>query len=126
MLEGVKTPKHIYAALAERVTPGTDVVLVDFAEQFVLFSPYPLTHFGFNTPNEQQLRLAYQWQTLHPEAVVLLNFSLLDGQCYDPEKAVHLGFAHRADWVMLDTQSRLAQCPAPAELPVYHYKAAGT
>ncbi|MFC4656353.1 ArnT family glycosyltransferase [Rheinheimera marina] len=125
MLEGVKTPKHILSSLAQQVRPGTEVVLVDFAEQFVLFSPFPITHFGFNTPNDQQLWAAYQWQSSHPEAVVLLNFSLLDGQCYDPDKAVHLGFAHRADWVMLDTESRRAQCPAPAELPVFHYKAAG-
>jgi len=125
MLANVKTPKNIYQAMQTKVAADAELVLIDFAEQFVLFSPYPITHFGYHTPAKQQIAAAYQWQANHPKAVVLMDNQLLDGQCYDPAKAVHLGFAHRVDWVLLDQQARLASCDTPsAELRSFHYPSA--
>ncbi len=122
MLESVKTPKHVFTAMQKQLPADTELVLVDFAEQFVLFSPYPVTHFGFHSPLKEQIAAAYRWQTNHPKAVVLIDKQLLDGQCYDPAEVVHVGFAHRVDWVLLMDQARLPECEAdgPA-LRDFHY-----
>ncbi|WP_430457901.1 ArnT family glycosyltransferase [Rheinheimera sp.] len=122
MLESVKTPKHVYKAIQNQLPADTELVLVDFAEQFVLFSPYPVTHFGFHSPIKTQIAAAYRWQTNHPKAVVLIDMQLLDGHCYDPAKAVHVGFAHRVDWVLLMDHARLPECQAdgPA-IRDFHY-----
>ena len=125
MLTDVKTPKQIYQAMQNVLPADTELVLVDFAEQFVLFSPYPVTHFGFHSAITAQMGAAYRWQALHPKAVVLTKKHLLDGQCFDPAKAVHLGFAHRVDWVLLTQQARLADCPsANTKLRDFHYPSA--
>lgn len=122
MLESVKTPKHVYKAMQNQLPADTELVLVDFAEQFVLFSPYPMTHFGFHSPLKEQIAAAYRWQTNHPEAVVLIDKQLLDGQCYDPTKALHVGYAHRVEWVLLMDNARLAECQADGPvLRDFHY-----
>ena len=122
MLESVKTPKHVYKAMQDRLPADAELVLVDFAEQFVLFSPYPITHFGFHSPIKQQIAAAYHWQANHPKAVVLIDMQLVDGQCYDPAKAVHMGFAHRVDWVLLMDSARLPECQTDGpSLRNFHY-----
>ena len=109
LLNAVKTPKNIYQQVTKIVEPNAEIALVDFSEQFVLFSPYPITHFGYHTENKQQLAAAWRWQQGFPLRYVLLNYELIDS-CFDKQKAIHLGFAHRVDWVLLNTQSRLDSC----------------
>lgn len=119
LLEAVKTPKHIFSQIQKELvsqqvlSQNAELGLVDFAEQFILFSPYPITHFGYHTDNAEQVKAAYQWIGNSKNRFILLSFELVEGLCFDKNKAIHLGFAHRNDWVLLNTASRIQGCPKP-------------
>ena len=122
ILGTVKTPKAVFANIAENIPENADLALVDFSEQFILFSPYPITHFGYHTDNREQLRAAWQWQRKNDKGYILMNKALIT-ECFDPDKNLNMGFAHGKDWVIMGPQSRLTQCPAPSQsVQEYHYK----
>nr|WP_233267487.1 glycosyltransferase family 39 protein [Paraglaciecola sp. L3A3] len=121
LLNEPKTPHNIYQQISQLVDTKAEIALVDFSEQFILFSPYRMTHFGYHTENHRQLVSAWNWQKLQPNRHVLMNYELID-DCYNKEKAIHLGFAHRVGWVLLGNDSRLKQCNKPVELlKAYRY-----
>ncbi len=125
LLENVKTPVNIYDNIRAHHGDNIEVGLVDFAEQFILFSPYPVTHFGFHTPTEKQLAKAYEWLEDNPSRFVLTSKNNLKGLCFDSEKAEPAGYAHRNEWVLLSSDSKLGQCTISAEgIPEYHYRPA--
>lgn len=109
LLQEVKTPKNIYREISKQVAPNAEIALVDFSEQFLLFSKYRMTHFGYHTDNQQQIAAAWAWQQGFSNRYVLMNYQLISA-CFDQQKAIHVGFAHRVDWVLLDTKSRLDSC----------------
>lgn len=113
LLEVVKTPKKIFQQMQHIVPQNAEVGLVDFAEQFILFSPYPITHFGYHTDNAEQVKAAYQWIGTSKNRFILLSFELVEGLCFDKSKVIHLGVAHRTDWVLLNSASRIDGCPKP-------------
>jgi hypothetical protein len=52
---------------------------------------------------------------------VLLDKTLID-QCFDADKALDVGYAHRVHWVLMGTDSRLADCELPSDDVIeYHY-----
>ncbi|MEQ5809707.1 glycosyltransferase family 39 protein [Alteromonas sp. NFXS44] len=125
LLENVKTPVNVYDNIRAHHGDNIEVGLVDFAEQFILFSPYPVTHFGFHTPTEKQLAKAYEWLEDNPSRFVLTSKNNLKGLCFDSEKAEPAGYAHRNEWVLLSSDSKLEQCTISAEgIPEYHYRPA--
>ena len=125
LLENVKTPVNVYDNIRAHHGDNIEVGLVDFAEQFILFSPYPVTHFGFHTQTEKQLAKAYEWLEDNPSRFVLTSKNNLKGLCFDSEKAEPAGYAHRNEWVLLSSDSKLGQCTISAEgIPEYHYRPA--
>jgi hypothetical protein len=119
----LSTPISIYQAAAPYLTANPEIALISFSEQFILFSPYPIYHFGYHTPPKQQLAAAYQWQD-NVNRYLLLEDVLVDTECFDIKQAFDLGFAHRRHWVLLPSSAKLAQCESTASnLPVYSYGA---
>ncbi|MEW9799476.1 ArnT family glycosyltransferase [Alteromonas sp. CYL-A6] len=114
LLEDVKTPKPVFDTMAAFVPDDAQLGLVDFSEQFILFSPYPVTHFGYHTPTEDQLKAAYQWLGEKPHRYILLDKSHISGDCFMPDKAIDAGYAHRTHWVLLGRETRTEQCERPA------------
>jgi hypothetical protein len=112
LLSPVKTPKAILAAVAEHVNADAQMALVGMSEQFILFSPYPITHFGYHTLLPQQLSLAWQWQGEDANKIIVMDKTEILA-CYNPDLAIDLGYAHRVNWVLLNTASRLPECPDP-------------
>jgi 4-amino-4-deoxy-L-arabinose transferase-like glycosyltransferase len=122
LLGQVKTPKSVFAQMSQLIPDTAQLGLVDFSEQFILFSPYPITHFGYHTDNDEQLKAAWQWQAEDATKYILINEALIS-QCFDGKKALDAGYAHRVHWVLLGLESRLAQCEIPnAEVRQYHYR----
>ncbi|MET1257339.1 hypothetical protein [Aliikangiella maris] len=126
LLGEVKTPHKIYQSMQQHISANIELALVNFSEQFILFSPYPITHFGYATDNQQQFQAVYAWQHQSTNRLILTDFATLSttlkGICFDPQKVIHLGFAHRKDWVLLTSASRLADCPKTHEqLIKYQY-----
>jgi hypothetical protein len=67
------------------------------------------------------LAAAWKWQKAQPKRYVIINYELVS-DCFDKNKVIHLGFAHRVEWVLLNTASRLDSCSPDVEnLPEYRY-----
>ncbi|WP_445426477.1 ArnT family glycosyltransferase [Alishewanella sp. HL-SH06] len=120
------TPISIYDQVqlqfAARQETQPQIALVNFSEQFFLFSPYAMYHFGAHTPNDQQLMAAYHWQQ-NEHQYVLIEENLLENSCFDVAQALDVGFAHRRHWMLLPISAKHADCQqAEVELKTYSYK----
>ena len=121
----VSTPIKIFENINHYVKSeniqSPNIALVDFSEQFVLFSPYPIIHFGYNTVIEAQLSSAYKWQ-VSANQFLLVEDKIIKGSCYDIDKLIDLGFAHRRHWVLVPVDAKLTNCEISDErLPLYQY-----
>ncbi|MDF2177277.1 glycosyltransferase family 39 protein [Aliiglaciecola sp. CAU 1673] len=121
LLGPARTPEHVFASMQEILPAQTPVALVSMKEQFLLFSPYPMTHFGYHTAIEDQQAWAWAWLEENPEGRVLV--SRQEGlNCFDLDKAIDLGFAHREDWLLLANDARHAACEQPSAAKLYQAK----
>lgn len=107
-----RTPRAAMAELERRVPVSAEVGLVDFKEQFLLFSHRPLTHFSYLAPLAEQERNAWQWMRERPGRVLLLPGSDRLA-CFDMARAQPLVSAHRRDWVLLDASAMDPACAPP-------------
>jgi hypothetical protein len=114
LLGPVKTPKSVFAVMTEFVPDDAELALVDFSEQFILFSPYPITHFGYHTASAEQIKAAWRWQGNDVKKFILIDEAEIT-LCFDRSKALDAGYAHRVHWVVLTPDSRLPECAAPNE-----------
>ncbi|WP_438865441.1 ArnT family glycosyltransferase [Neptunicella sp.] len=122
LLNPVKTPKNIYQNMAPLIPKNAEIALINTPEQFLLFAPYQVTHFGYHTPDEQQIRAAWLWQGNHNQRYLLLD-KASQTDCFDLTKGIDVGYAHRVNWWLLPVSSRLASCPKPDErLQQYYYQ----
>ncbi len=117
----ISTP--LYQQIASEAPSIREIALVDFTESQVLFSPYPITQFGYHTEPDQQLRAAWQWQNKLTARYVLAPREAVTGEeCYVLKNARDVGFAHGKNWVLLGDDARKENCPAPAaEVKAFHY-----
>lgn len=120
LLNQVKTPKSIFAQMAQVIPDTAQLALVNFSEQFILFSPYATTHFGYHTPNEQQVSAAWHWQQARDNGVILIDGDT-QTDCFDMQQGIPLGLAHRVNWVLLTKDARLDSC-APPKSQVFEYR----
>ena len=117
LLNSVKTPRNVLDNIAEIIPANSELAMLGFREQFLLFSPFSFTHFGYHTPHEQSQRKAWAWQgelSLEQGNTprYLLTFKGAAMPCYDMNKGISVGMAHRQDWLLLPASARLANCPA--------------
>jgi len=107
-----RTPAALMADLERRLDPAREVGLLDFKEQFLLFSARPLTHFSYLDPVQEQERNAWRWMAEDPRRVLLLP-DHLNLSCFDLTRQQVLGEAHRRQWVLLDAEARRPSCESP-------------
>jgi hypothetical protein len=118
----VSTPHSIYETAKPYIVGNAEIALVDFSEQFILFSPYPVYHFGYHTPSNEQLKAAYQWLS-NEHRYLIIEDKLIDASCFDMAQGIDLGFAHRRHWMLLPEVSKKTDCKyAATQLPVYFYQ----
>jgi 4-amino-4-deoxy-L-arabinose transferase-like glycosyltransferase len=109
LMDPVRTPKAIYVNIQTLIPDNAELGLIDTAEQFLLFSPYRITHWGYHTAVQPQLAAAWRWQQQASNRFVLLDSSI-DTACFDFSKGKAVGLAHRVEWLLLDVGSQSAQC----------------
>jgi hypothetical protein len=115
LMDPVRTPKSVYANIQEIIPDNAELGLIDTAEQFLLFSPYKITQWGYHTAIEPQLAAAWRWQQQASNRFLLLDSSI-DTECFDLSKGKAVGLAHRVDWLLLDVSTQLAQCAISDEV----------
>ena len=115
-----RTPRAVMQQLERSIAPGTEVGMLEFKEQFLLFADRPLVHFSYLAPLSQQEWNAWRWMRAAPGRVLLLpdNVAL---RCFDLAKKQELGEAHRRNWVLLDASAARASCDGAADHAPYRY-----
>jgi 4-amino-4-deoxy-L-arabinose transferase-like glycosyltransferase len=115
LLDDVKTPKRIFANIYKKIGhQEATIALVNFSEQFILFSPYRIVHFGYHSQADKQLSAAYMWLQNSSEArYVLINKKDTRAECFKEEALIPVGYAHRAQWVLLSRDALTDKCSLP-------------
>jgi 4-amino-4-deoxy-L-arabinose transferase-like glycosyltransferase len=122
LLNPIRTPaKDIMARVSELIGPEGELGLTRFKEQFLLFSPIPTTHFSYLDGSDEQDKNAWLWMKEKPNRYILTQKGN-DIVCFDINKAVDLGEAHRRDWILLGEDTLLSECSPPKSIKRYHLK----
>ena len=116
----MRTPIPVFNEMEKILPTNSAIALVAFSEQFILFSPYPVTHFGYHTPTDIQLQAANQWLEGQGTRYLLLAESQLQASCFNPDLAEYVGFAHRRDWYVVNAKAKTNLCTLPTQ-PVQEY-----
>lgn len=116
-----RTPQQIMADVEDHMPPGAELGLLQFKEQFLLFSQRKLTHFSYLSPIAEQERRAWVWVHEAPNRFVLTPTDA-EVTCFDFSHAVSLGEAHRREWVLLGAEALKAECAAPQRDKRYVYQ----
>ena len=128
-LNDIRTPTHLLHRAQIQIShlssneaaPKEEsmVGIVDFKEQYLLFSPFSLTHFGYHTPKNIENGTAWAWLSAHPSRFLLAPKDY-DFQCVDLEKSISLGFAHRDEWLLIPSIAAHSNCTLPSDGPTFH------
>lgn len=113
-LDEYRTPQALMNELEERYEPQRQVGLIQFKEQFLLFSQRTLHHFSVIAPVAEQERNAWQWMQEDRSRILLVPDSL-SLECFDMSKIQLLGNAHRKGWGVIDAQAMRSQCEPPVK-----------
>ncbi len=124
-----RTPIPVYRALLASVGEGVRVALPDFREQWLLFAPVPVVHFGYHTPDEDQQREVWRWLG-EPDADGRARYALVSDRmpadCFDVGAGLSLRRGMGRAWTLLSADERRAECAAPdAPVPRYEYAQGG-
>lgn len=120
-----RTPAPAYRKMLEFAGDGYRLALPDFREQWLLFAPVPVTHFGYHTPDEDQQRELWRWLGEVP-GDGLPRHAMVDERmplgCFTLDEGLPLGRAQGREWTLLSPEDRLPECPAPAApVPRFDY-----
>ena len=115
-----RTPHNIFE-VAQRHLPGNaEVAVIDTKEQFILFNPFTVVHFGYHTPLSQQVQAAWQWQSEATSGDAprwILMPDSITSSCLDTDDAIEAGKAHRERWLLLPPSARRPVCELTSPLP---------
>jgi hypothetical protein len=122
----ISTPLSVYENVQQYIEAANidtpEIALIKFSEQFILFAPYPIVHFGYHSLLEEQLSSVYAWHSTGNQ-FVLIEDKLLEGSCYDIARTIDLGYAHRRHWLLVPLDAKKDDCAIDAEsLPLYRYQ----
>lgn len=116
-----RTPQEMMEQVEQKLPASSELALLYFKEQFLLFSQRPLTHFSYLAPLEEQERNAWIWMQEAPKRFLLVPTDAELG-CFDVSKTVSLGEAHRREWVIYGAESMRASCEPPKNVRRYLYR----
>lgn len=103
LLDGVRSPRDLMAAVAGMTGAGDAIAMPDFDEEFLLQARQPMVHFGRRTPPAAQLARAFAWFAEAPERRWMLveqNWAPAL-QCADLTQARDLGFQNGDTWWLI-------------------------
>lgn len=116
-----RTPQEMMEQVEQKLPPSSELALLYFKEQFLLFSHRPLTHFSYLAPLEEQERNAWLWMREAPQRFLLVPTDA-ELSCFDVNKTVSLGEAHRREWVIYGAETLRARCEKPRRELRYVYR----
>jgi len=115
ILEPLRTPRNILAAAEQQLPADAQLGMIDFREQFILFSRLDFVHFSFFTGRREEERNAWKWMS-EGENRYILTADNLDLQCFTLDGGRELGVAHRERWLLLGPDQMAPDCSPPAKV----------
>ena len=115
-----RTPIPVYQRLVDAIGEDVRVALPDGREQWLLFAPVPVVHFGYHTPDEDQQREVWRWLDESDDdgrARYALVSDRMPTGCFDVDAGLSLGRGMGRTWTLLSPGERRGDCLAP-ESPV--------
>lgn len=125
ILEPLRTPRNILAAAEQSVPADAQLGMIDFREQFILFSRLDFTHFSFFTGLEQENRNAWLWMKETADSYLIVA-DQIELQCFTKEGAIPLGTAHRDNYLLLGDEQMKPSCAPPAKIKRFTTPAPGS
>lgn len=113
LLEPLRTPRNVLVATEAQLPADASLGIIDFSEQYILFSRLDVTHFGFGTSFQDDERNAWLWMTEGNNRYVLVEADKAL-ECFDVKGATDVGVAHRRRWLLIGTEQRVDHCPPPS------------
>ena len=125
-----RTPIPVYQRLVDAAGENVRVALPDFREQWLLFAPVPVVHFGYHAPDEDQQRETWRWLG-EPDDDGRTRYALVSDRmptdCFDVDAGLILGRGMGRAWTLLSPDERSTTCPAPdARVPRFDYAQDGS
>ncbi|MBU3022027.1 glycosyltransferase family 39 protein [Aestuariibacter sp. A3R04] len=123
LLNPYRTPVSLLAKV-ENYLPAplanTELAIVDFKEQYLLYAPFPLTHFGYHTPKEHENGAAWSWlKGSQVKARFLLVPESYHFRCINYALITKLGIAHRETWLLVPAAAASPHCSLPTGEAIY-------
>ena len=112
ILEPLRTPRNVLAAAEQHIPAGGQLGMIDFREQFLLFSKRDFTHFSFFTGREQENRNAWLWMKETPDSYLLVA-DQIELPCFTKDGAIPVGTAHRDNYLLLSDEQMKPGCTPP-------------
>lgn len=115
ILEPLRTPRNILAAAEQQVPADAQLGMIDFGEQFILFSRLDFVHFSFFSGLREEERNAWKWMSEGGNRYILAADNL-DLECFTLDGGRELGVAHRERWLLLGPDQMAPDCSPPAKV----------
>ncbi|MFO6424247.1 ArnT family glycosyltransferase [Motilimonas sp. KMU-193] len=120
LLNPQRTPaKEIMANVKQTIGPDGELGLVRFKEQFLLFSPIPMTHFSYLASPQEQYRNAWLWMKEQDNRYILAKRAN-GATCFDLSEGTLVGVAHRREWYLFDKSAMHPECDEPESIKRYY------
>lgn len=126
-LTDIRSGKALIRDAVAALAPSHSLGMVDWTEQFLLYLPREVTHFGYRREREGEVRDAISWLRADRNRRVLTSARQFR-DCLPDNPPEPVGFAHRRDWLLLGWDDVRPQCRegAPAEPEMlYRYEPPG-
>jgi len=128
LMEPLRSPREMMQEVNRITGAGSELAIVDFREQMLLFSGREVTHFGFHTDRDSEQRAAARWLSEAPGKRWVLLPKRSAEDCFDVSTAINVDTIHRRDWYLVRFSDLLPEAGLQANhctwrevsSPVYH------
>ncbi len=120
-INGSRSGQQLMANVERAIEPGTELGLVRWKEQFLLYLDRPIVHFGHRRFDvEEEAKDAIVWLREDRDRVLLVD-SLAHDACFDGGAAIDEG--HGTMWYLVDRNEVLPQCIKGGTIASWDYPA---
>ena len=109
LLGDLRTPKAVMTQVNQRMGPQDIISILNWREQFLLFSNHPVVHFGFNTPDDLEERAAISWLQEGSNRWLLAP-NISEEGCFREGQGENMGYAHRRHWTLVTIEAVKNDC----------------
>lgn len=121
LFDPVRSGSDLMKITMSKVSPGQELALVGWKEQFLLYVDRPVYHFGYRRDVAAEYADAVAWLAGAGNRRLMVPRDEL-APCLDPRLAQQLAYRHRRDWVLVGPEALKDDCRSggvPAHVRYY-------